>query len=110
MLEAGRDPVAKARFGDDASSKDGVGGRETGANDHCCGGVAAEDEVGEEGGNGPGEGHDGTEEVEDGFPVPFEPELGELDANGEALDADYNTSDFLEDLIVHAPFSGSEDV
>jgi hypothetical protein len=26
------------------------------------------------------------------------------------LDADYNTSDFLEDLIVHAPFSGSEDV
>ncbi len=40
----------------------------------------------------------------------FEPELGKLDADSETLDADYNASDFLEDLVIHAPFSGSEDV
>ncbi len=40
----------------------------------------------------------------------FEPELGKLDANGETLDADYNASDFLKDLVIHAPFSGSKDV
>ena len=62
-----------------------------------------EDEVGEEGGDGPRKGHDGAEEVQDRFPVSFEVVFRELNADCEALNSSYETGELHYMFIADAP-------
>lgn len=65
MFQSLGDSLAEAGFGEHACCEHGIGGCEAGADDECGWEVGLEDEVGKEGGYRPGEGHDGSEEVED---------------------------------------------
>ncbi len=54
----------------------------------------------------PGKRHNRSEKVGNGFPIPVEVELSELDAHSKALYTNNQSGDFLQDFVVETPMAG----
>ena len=109
MSQPPRYPFRETTLGQHARRQHGVRRRQTRADDEGRLEPRAQDGVDERGRHEPAEGHDGPQHHADALPVAGEVALGQLDADGEALQGDDQPRRLLGD-VVGEPLEGADEV